>query len=159
SIWKWLVGESVPQLGTLLRICFRMGVSPLALLMGAIEPLAPPREEDLPSPRKKTRSRPYKRFDVERMRSILEATLQRRDEPPVSMADLARSQGYDQTILRKYFPDLCKAISKRYLDYLREKRLKRIQRVCDELRQVMLSLHAQGYYPGQRQLEKLLSKP
>jgi len=159
SIWKWLGGESVPQLGTLLRICFRMGISPLAFLTEVIEPPAPPREDEMSSPMKKRQPRPYKRFDVERMRSVLEAALQRRDEPPLSMADLARSLGYDQTILRKYFPDLCKAISKRYLDYLREKRLERIQRVCDELRQVMLSLHAQGCYPGQRQLEKLLSKP
>lgn len=159
SIWKWLGGESVPQLGTLLRICFRMGISPLAFLTGVIEPLAPPREETLSLPMKNRQSRPYKRFDVERMRSILEATLQRRNEPPPSMEALARSLGYDQTIFRRYFPDLCKAVSKRYLDYLREKRLERIQRVCDELRQVMLSLHAQGYYPGQRQLEKLLSKP
>lgn len=159
SIWKWLGGESVPQLGTLLRICFRMGISPLAFLKGVIEPLAPPAEEARSLPRKNRQPRPYKRFDVEGTRSVLEATLQSKDEPPMSMAKLARSLRSDQTILRKYFPDLCKAISKRYLDYLREKRLERIQRVCDELRQVMLSLHAQGYYPGQRQLEKLLSKP
>lgn len=139
SSWKWLGGQSVPQLGTLLRICFRMGISPLAFLTGVIEPLPPPREEELSSPMKKRQSRPYKRFDVERMRSVLEATLQRKDEPASSMADLTRSRGYDQPIFRKYFPDLCKAVSKKYLDDLREKRLERIQRVCDELPQVMLS--------------------
>lgn len=159
SIWKWLEGKSVPQLGTLLQICFHLGVSPLAFLTGVIEPLAPPRGEELSSPMKERQPRPYKRFDVERMRGALETTLQREDEPPVSMAELARTLGYDQTIFRKYFPDLCKAISKRFLDSLREKRQERLQQVCDELRQVMLSLHAQGHYPGQRQLEQVLRKP
>lgn len=159
SIWKWLGGESVPQLGTLLRICFQLGTSPFAFLTGAIEPLAPPPEQVRSRLRSSRQPRPYRRFDVELMQSILEATLQSKGEPPVSMAKLARSLGYDQTILRKYFPDLCKAISKRYLDALREKRRERLQQVCDELRQVMLSLHAQGHYPGQRQLEQVLRKP
>lgn len=159
AIWKWLGGETIPHLGVLLRICFQMGISPVAFLSGDIKPPASSGGEERSLPMKERRPRPYKRFDAARVRSALEATLQGKDEPPLSMEDLARSMGCDQTICRRYFPDLCKAVSKRYLDSLREKRRDRIQRVCDELRQAMLILHAQGQYPGQRQLEKLLIKP
>lgn len=159
AIWKWLGGETIPHLGMLLRMCFQMGISPLAFLSGVIEPLPSLREAEQSLPLKKRSSRPYKRFDVEYARSVLEAALQSKDEPPPSMEELAHSAGFDQTNCRRYFPDACKAVSKRYLDYLRKKRRERIQQVCDELRQAMLTLHAQGHYPGQRQLEKLLIKP
>jgi transcriptional regulator with XRE-family HTH domain len=159
SVWKWLEGGSVPQLGTLLRICFRLDVSPLTFLTGEIETISHQTEHEISQPMKKLQTRPYKRFDTGHMQSILEAALRSTDEPPLSMADITRALGYDQANFRKYFPELCRAISKRFLDYLRKKRRERIQKLCEEVRQVTLSLHAQGCYPGNRQVAKLLSKP
>lgn len=159
SVWKWLEGESVPQLGTLLRICFCLGVSPLTFLTGEIATWSHLPECEVSQPMKKLERRPYKRFDAGRMQGILEAALQSRDEPPLSMSDIVRDLGYDQANFRKYFPELCRAISKRYMDYLKEKRRERIQTLCDEVRQATLSLHAQGCYPGNRQVAKLLRKP
>jgi hypothetical protein len=93
------------------------------------------------------------------MQSVLEAALRSTDEPPLSMADITRALGYDQANFRRYFPELCRAISRRYRDYLMEKRRERLQKLCEEVRQATLSLHAQGCYPGNRQVAKMLSKP
>ncbi len=159
SVWKWLTGGSLPQLGTLLHICFHLDVSALAFLTGAIQTHTHQREQEGVQPMKKPGSRPYKKFDVEHMRHLLEAVLRNTDEPPLSMADIVRDLGYDQANFRKYFPELSRTISKRYMDYLKEKRRERIQTLCDEVRQATLSLHAQGCYPGNRQVAKLLRKP
>ena len=159
SVWKWLEGVSVPQLGTLLRICFRLEVSPLSFLTGAIEPTSHRVEHSIAQPMKRPQTRQYKRFDTEHMQSVLAAALRSTDEPPLSMADITRALGYDQANFRRYFPELCRAISRRYRDYLMEKRRERLQKLCEEVRQATLSLHAQGCYPGNRQVAKLLSKP
>lgn len=142
SVWQWLEGESIPQLGTLLRICFHLDVSPLSFLTGRVETPSHQKEPLVPQPMKKPMARQHKRFDVERMRSILEAALCSTEEPPPSMADITRSLGYDQANFRRYFPELCRAISRRYLNYLSKTRLERIQKLCEEVRQVTLSLHA-----------------
>ncbi len=75
------------------------------------------------------------------------------------MSEVTRRLGYDQALFRKYFPEVCRAISKKYLDYLAKNRHERIQKLCEEVHQATLTLHAQGCYPGNRQVAKLLSKP
>src|SRR5260370_18243766 len=101
---------------------------------------------------KRPQTRRYKRFDTEHMLSVLEAALRSTDEPPLSMADITRSLGYDQANFRRYFPELCRAISRRYRDYLMEKRRERIQKLCEKVRKARLQLHAQGCSPGNRQI-------
>jgi hypothetical protein len=44
----------------------------------------------------------------------------------------------------------------RYLDYHAKKRETRLHALCDEVRQVMYSLHAQGDYPSAWLVAKLL---
>ncbi len=158
SVWQWLEGVRIPQLKTLLQVCFRLGISPVSFLTGAIEEISTPSHlEDHRSPQ--PRKRPYKRFDVEGIQQTLEAVLHSTEEPPPSMSEVTRRLGYDQALFRKYFPEVCRAISKKYLDYLAKKRHERIQKLCEEVHQATLTLHAQGCYPGNRQVAKLLSKP
>jgi hypothetical protein len=75
------------------------------------------------------------------------------------MREVAQHLGYDQSHLYKHFPELCRAISTRYLDYQAAKRAERLQRMCDEVRQAVRTLHEQGKYPSDRQIKKLLRTP
>lgn len=162
TIWQWLEGVRIPQLRMLLRMCYCLHISPLAFLTGKAEAICvtpgAPLHSTIPSS-KRSQRRPYTRFDVERMRSALEAVLSSTEEPPPPMSEVARSLSSDQSILRRYFPELCRAISKRYLDYKTKKRGERIQSLHEEVRQAALTLLAQGCYPGNRQVAKLLRKP
>lgn len=162
TIWQWLEGVRIPQLWMLLRMCYCLQISPLAFLTGKAEAICAtagtPLHSTLPSS-KRSQRRPYTRFDVERMRSALEAVLSSTEEPPPPMSEVARSLSSDQSILRRYFPELCRAISKRYLDDKTKKRGERIQSLHEEVRQAALILLAQGCYPGNRQVAKLLRKP
>src|SRR5260370_11980713 len=93
------------------------------------------------------------------MQSVLAAALRSTDEPPLSMADITRALGYDQANFRRYFPELCRAISRRHRDYLMEKRRERLQKLSEEVRQTTLSLHPHEWYPVIRQFAQLLPKP
>jgi transcriptional regulator with XRE-family HTH domain len=162
TIWQWLEGVRIPQLRMLLRMCYCLHISPLAFLTGKAEAICvtpgAPLHSTIPSS-KRSQRRPYTRFDVERMRSALEAVVSSTEEPPPPMSEVARSLSSDQSILRRYFPELCRAISKRYLDDKTKKRGERIQSLHEEVRQAALTLLAQGCYPGNRQVAKLLRKP
>jgi len=99
-----------------------------------------------------------RKFETERVQAALEEVLQRQDDPPPSMREVADNLGYDHSHLLKRLPDLCRAISARYLAYQAQKRQERVQREYDEIRQAVLSLHEQGRYPSSRQVKYLLTR-
>ena len=70
-----------------------------------------------------------------------EEALKSQEIPPPTMREVARRLGYDQSYLLKRFRALCQAISKRCLDYRREKAARRTSELCDEIRRVTLEIH------------------
>ncbi len=157
TIRDWRQGLSLPGLDTLLQICFLLGVSPLQLLIGNEE------EEDCPlqnlqlsNPSFK-RPRRFRQFDSKRVQRTLEAALD--EDVPPSMHEMSRRLEYLPGYLTKYFPDLCRAISARYLHYQAKKGAERLKTRCEQVQQAVNSLHAQGYYPSQRRVEAFLRKP
>ena len=101
----------------------------------------------------------YRRFDSERVRQALEAVLQISEGDPPSMCAVARSLGYDQRPLRRHFPELCQAISKRYKDAQASKKVQRVQLLYAEIRNVVYTIHEQGVYPSKHQVAKHLKRP
>jgi AraC-like DNA-binding protein len=95
---------------------------------------------------------------LSRFRSQLEEILAN-DNDPVSVLEVARRLGCSDSSLRNCFPELCKAISARYLAYSRNKRLETIEQVCNEVREIVFDLHARGEYPAQDKVQGLVSKP
>jgi hypothetical protein len=101
----------------------------------------------------------FRKFDNERVRQALEAVLQISDGDPPSMRSVAKSLGYYQNQLRKHFPELCRAISKRYKDAQMSKKVQRVQLICAEVRDIVFTIHEQGRYPSKRQVAKHLKTP
>jgi hypothetical protein len=91
--------ERVQQLSQLLNFCFRLGTSPIHLLLGNLEEAAI--EKHIPAERPKRR---YRKFDDERTRQILEAILRSEDTSP-SMEEVARQLDYHPRWLYKQFPN------------------------------------------------------
>jgi hypothetical protein len=160
TIWEWQQGQQIPQLGSLLQICSEFGPTPLYLLTGnagevAVTQTNAPRDNPiLDQPKRRFRA-----FHTERLKHALEEVLENAENPPPSMREVAERLEYDQSHLYKHFPELCRAISTRYLDNRTGKRVERLQRLCDEVRQAARTLHAQGHYPSEERVANLLSKP
>ena len=158
TVHQWLHGHKIPQLRTLVKIATLLGTSLLHLLVGEIT------EINKPSPRRQKisleRSRKQRRGVAKnRQRKALEAVIRSAEYPPPSMREVARRLQYDLSRLYKSCPDLCQIISARFAKYRAEKRAERVQRLCEETRQAISLLHAQGRYPSKSQVSKRLSTP
>lgn len=160
SIWTWNRGQQIPTMENLLNICYRCGISPLSFIMGDKDKIkfsfidSTSKDAAVNSTRKN-----HRKFEADHVRSVLLSVLQNPENPPPSMNEVARRLGYDYSQIQVKFPDLCKAISDRYLSFLSQKRQASIQRHCDEVRQAMLILRAQECYPSLRQVRKNLKNP
>ncbi len=89
----------------------------------------------------------------------LRRSLSRTEEPPRSLAEVAKSLTYDPTYLSLQLPGLCKRISRRYENYVKASRLERLEALRTEVRSATGSVHALGLYPSYRRVAALLSKP
>lgn len=98
------------------------------------------------------------KFDSDCTQQLLEDLLQR-NEQPLPMTLVAKRLGYPKRILYRHFPELCKAISGQYVKYMKESRIKRIEQCCEEVKQAVKQFHAEGVYPSEAAISKLLAKP
>jgi len=160
TIRHWERGEIVPSLWLLLHVCYHLRTSPLRVLTGTVADLPPVDPEPpsaLPFPLRPVRARTA--FDCETMRQALEDILTSTEEPPPSLREVARRLGRAEEVLRRRLPELCHAISKRYLREQRAQGLRRRQQVCEEVRQATYHVHAQGQYPSAYRVAQLVSHP
>lgn len=159
--WRW--GVTVPSLALLLQACYRLGTTPWRLLTADLDRLPdakrPPRPlvhlvDAAPRPRSLRRA-----FDVAEMRSALEAVLARDEQPPPPMRQVAARLGQGHAELIHHLPELCHAISARYLADRQRRGAERKRERCAEIRQAALQLHQQGIYPSACRIARLISQP
>ena len=160
---SWRSGEVLPTLDLLLRVCQRLGTTPLCLLTGATTGSgargpaaarglrgaeAPPR-----APRRRSGA-----VDLHRLRAGLEVVLASREVPPPSVHAVMRQLGCTNWIYKR-FPALCQAITARYLAYQAAQAAARHAAVLQDVREVMSRLVAQGTYPASKRVIPLLQHP
>jgi transcriptional regulator with XRE-family HTH domain len=90
--------------------------------------------------------RSKKPFDLEGTKAKLEAVL--KESSPRSLREVAQSLGIIRAWLYKKLPYLCKAISARFLIFMKETRKVRKEMIQKEVYRVGKDLHAQGIYPS-----------
>lgn len=109
----WRVGNALPQLDKLLRVCYRLSISLIDIYLGQLHLEHPIVFQELPlSEQYFQTNRP---FDALKVREFLEQ--HQESNPPQSLKQLASKIGYDSRDLYRYFPDLCSQISSRYKLY------------------------------------------
>jgi AraC-like DNA-binding protein len=159
TVWEWTQGLQIPQLDALLQVCSYFGTTPLHLLTGNIQEVEQVQKSTLG--KKLIAEQPCRRFrwfETEKLRDALKQVLRSEESPPPSMREVARRLNYDQSHLRRHFPDLCHAISARYLAYQQEQRQKRLQKTGHEVGQAIRTLYENGDSLSERQIGKLLIK-
>lgn len=154
--WGWLHAETIPKLDLLLRLCDLLDISLLDFLTEEDLRIGPIRTErpwmKIPSPRRP----PRRPFDVENVRQALEQALASEEEPPPSVCEIGRRLQRRDTDLAVHFPDLCNAISVRYMAYRTARAEEKAQQGCEAVRQATLAIHAQGIYPSGNRVADLL---
>jgi transcriptional regulator with XRE-family HTH domain len=160
TVHQWRQGRHLPQLATLLSLCYRLDTPLLDLLLDdpiRVDPVPkhPPPPQDAPGARRAAR----KPFDAARLRDALSEVLRSPDEPPPSMRQVARRLGYAHADLHHHLPELCRAISARYLADRHRAAAQRIQRLRGEVRRATVQLHGQGAYPSSVRVAQLLTRP
>jgi len=100
--------------------------------------------------------RKLRKFDSQRMRHELEAILHSSEEPPPSMREVGRRLEYHATHLSHRFPELCQMISARYITYRREQKRQRLHKLCEEVRQAIFAICAQGKYPSNVRVSEMI---
>jgi hypothetical protein len=109
----WRVGNALPQLDKLLRVCYRLSISLTDIYLGQLKIDNSIVLKELPlSEQYFKTNRP---FETEKVRKFLES--HKEANPPLPLKELAAKIGYDSKDLYRYLPDLCHEISARYKLY------------------------------------------
>lgn len=158
----WKLGRQVPQMESLMRLCYFCGVPPHDLF--TLQPsklnldgLKIRSLPDIPNPARNRRRRVQ--LDIVHLRQSLEAILVCEEQPPPSMRTVARRLNHSPRELREYFPELCRAISKRRSDFYKDRVEEKLEQQKEQVRQAILKIHSQGSYPSSRRVGLLLSEP
>ncbi|MBJ8027409.1 TniQ family protein [Bacillus cereus group sp. N21] len=157
TLWDWCNGKALPPLSRVLEICYLFNMSPVSFY---IEDISVNKKQIVFNARsysKDSKKREIK-FDYDTALSILRKYAHRSDSI-VSMNELARQLGYPKRTLYKHFPDLCKIISAKNIEVIKEKRDQVYASNCLIIYQYVENLIQQGVYPSRRRVEEVANRP
>jgi len=118
TLSQWCMGRTVPTLAQWVRIAALLGSGLRAVLTQS-----PQGHPNLAVPAISTPHPPAGRQrDKAAIQAHLVATLADPTTPPVSLRAVARHLGEHSTVLQRWFPELCHAISQRYLKHQQARR-------------------------------------
>lgn len=90
--------------------------------------------------------------------AYLQLLMEDNEYPFPSVVQVSKRIGRSTSYLRDNFPAYCKQISSNYYRDREQAKLNRVQQRCEEIRQVMFALHAEGIYPSRFRVESALKK-
>ena len=154
---RWLRRSCTPTLQSILEFCYVCNVTPLQVLLGDLASLKQIIQEGKTSQPPRSRRR-YRPVDRERCLERIQAILDGREEP-LGYGSLARQLGCSHRILLYHFPQECALLSQHIKEYRRQRAEQRVEVIREEVRQAVLTLHAQGVYPSYRKVMKHLAHP
>lgn len=142
---RWVTTQEV-MLETLFKFCYQCEITPWQVMNGKLDPL----ERIIHEGTCKSAPRPpypTRRVDQENCLRQLRTALSENAAPP-SLRQVARELGHASTIrLTKHFPEECALVAQRHVEYRAQRKEQRLLKICEDIRQVVFSLYAQGEYP------------
>lgn len=146
TVYTWING-SAPRLDLLLNLCGAADISLVSVMRGIPEPSK--HEGGGVQPRKYIRRTGP---TIESRRRALELAVGSADPPP-SVSAVARSIGVDRNDLTRKFPGLTAQIAARYLEYQRNQRMLRRDRLIEECRPILDKLKKNGIKPTYKRIQ------
>ena len=159
TVWMWCKGKSIPELRTMLTVCYCLNLSLLDFVTLEPQAFQSPRInlQRLPTSLRFKRVSP-RAFDHTATEKYLQNFL-KSTERPLKMEEVAQRLNIDQRTIYGYFPNLCKAISAKYRSYQKQQTAERIQKCCREVEQAVHNLYQAGEYPSEARVSQLISQP
>lgn len=155
----WYNGKALPQIDAYLRICYGLRLKLPTLLAGTSLIFEVPKIRYCSLPTTKRSRSKSRSFPKEQILHALNTALASDENPPPAMKEVARRLGFDLKTMRNHFPDLCRRISARHVEYRNQRGRLKIDRLCNEIRQITFELYAQGIKPTRRNVSLRLSRP
>lgn len=156
SLSRWVNGKNMPSLENLLKLCYVLDISPLQLVMSDSSKL----EEVMKTKMDYRPPRPRKPMPLpknqENTLQLIQAVLDRREDP-LSVPQIERRLGLSRNAIVRQYPEKAVLVSAQYRAYRKEQARRRLKRKCDEVRAATFSLNAQGIFPSQKRVSKMLS--
>jgi len=150
----WFDLSKTPSLETILRLCNVCEVTPLQVMKGEITPLVEVLQREKPSrPPLHRRIRPV--VDLDRCRELIQAVLDGR-EKPMSQTQLCKVLGCGHHKLQHFFPEELTVIIQKAREYRKQQDRERVAKTREQVRQAVISLHAQGAYPSLHKVQSFL---
>jgi transcriptional regulator with XRE-family HTH domain len=157
QVWMWSKGQVLPQLSVLLKICYLLNLSLLEFLTN--DKLKVNSCSDLKFVNQERVILKKRITNLIFVEKSLKSILSESPEKPPSLTAVAKQLGFNRRTLTRSFPELCQAISARYLEYRKSCRLQKIQQFTLEIEQAVVELNKKGIYPSESNVSKLLSQP
>jgi hypothetical protein len=148
----------MPSLESILMICYVLDLSPLQLMTSTSSTL----EEALKARCASRLSRPKRPASQSKLQAntleYLQSVLDGR-EPPRSVRWIERHLGLGFHTLVHHHPLEAKLVSAQYKAHLAERSRLRKKQIDDEVTKATIMLHAQGMFPSELRVAKMLSNP
>jgi hypothetical protein len=161
DVRKWQTGKAQPKYSALLSLSYRLGISLLNLLSGTLTSVPQELVRPFPSqlskggPTSKKPRRSSRRMETVTVLQTLQAALN--ESPPPSVRQVIQRTNHDKSMIYRYFPELCRAIARRFADYRKVQAVVRRDRARVEVRKAAYQLHARGVRITRKHLRPLLT--
>jgi hypothetical protein len=161
------LGAQIPQLQSMLKLCYHLHLTPLSCLTvlssSLLEYVSSTKTPLNGQTKRRKRLERRRSFDAATVGGALEELVCNEPQSPISLTVAAtvaaKRLGYDSSFLSRHFPLLCSHISRRYETHIEAKRQERVSRIRTEVKEATYTVHAMGEYPGYRKVKSRLDKP
>ncbi|HEX3643338.1 MAG TPA: TniQ family protein, partial [Ktedonobacteraceae bacterium] len=157
-LYRWMDGKDHPSFERILHLCYVCGVTPLEVMDNQLSSLKQALQSETALHALRVPRSLRKPVNQERCQEFIQRVLDG-VEGPLGVTQIAKRLDCNATTLLKRFPDECAVITERMQHYRAQRKAQRIARGCEEVRQAVITLHAQGVYPSHRRVGMLLSQP
>ena len=166
ALYLWFSDESksyhrMPSLETVLKLCYAWDITPLQVMENDVVSFQQTLQDEKPI--RLVRKRQFvgcrrDQVDRERCQRLIQAVLEGEEEP-LGVCQIAKRLGYDVRQLKYYFPQECQVLTQRAKEYRKQRAEQYVVQACDEVQQVVMTLHAQGIFPSYKKVSAQLSNP
>lgn len=143
-----------PSLKTILKFCSICDVTPLQVMSNQLISIKTLVQKRTPQ-RTRSCQPALDRIDRQKCLELMQAIIDGKEEP-VSLNRLAKRLGYGDRTLVYNFPQECALVIKRVREYRKIRQEQRRHQICTQVRQTVMTLHAQGIYPSSHRVDALL---
>lgn len=157
-LYRWMNGSDQPSFENMLYLCYMCKVTPLEVMKNHLAPLKQALQSETVDHAPRSPRSLRKPVNQEQCREYIQQVLDGREEP-LGVTQIAKRLGCSAVVLVWHFPNECAVITQRMQYYRTQRKAQRIARGCGEVRQAVMTLHAQGVYPSHRRVSALLSQP